>query len=348
MPQPSRTGVHLIPEIRLPRQIRVAIVKHETPSPPLPSSQSGWQQPGGRKPLLENWAPDRKDERTKDKSQTTRQARRTKEKRPQTTQKEKNTTNGVAQQGQEGEGSGKQWRSTRQHPVGLGTTLLHVPPRQADERWHPGRQPGRLSPGRSAFEDSTSAKTPASEGVRREVRKAGGDREVPEDRRGTQMPAVQHQGSRRPGFSSSGETEVNSAIADRIARKNFVASTTAAQSVVPPAVEDLAAKPASRVAIPNRQAKTTLQSYPKEWRRKRRVPGSRSGREPGSGTGDPAGLEVEMAGPSEDRVLEESEKGLSLDLARQGLLGGGIGLGSEWTLVPEGMAALRAPSAAAR
>ena len=96
---------------------------------------------------------------------------------------------------------------------------------------------------------------------------------------------------RRLGFlqfwrngSEFGDCRAND-VADRIVTKIPVASTTAAQSVVPPTVEDLAAKPASGVAIPNKQAKTTLQSNPQEWRRNMRVPASRSGREPGTGIG---------------------------------------------------------------
>ena len=165
----------------------------------------------------------------------------------------------------------------------------HPPPhasKTSGRKVAPRRQPGKLCPGRSACRIRPRQKRMLPGGVT-EVRgtaRIGGE----------------------PGFlqfwrngSEFGDCRAND-VADRIVTKNPVASTTSAQSVVLPTVEDLAAKPESGAAIPNRQAKTTL-------RQNMRVPGSRG----------PAGLEMETAGPGEGRVLEEFGNGLSLDRSCQ-------------------------------
>ena len=144
-----------------------------------------------------------------------------------------------------------------------------MPPRQADGKWHPGRQPGKLCPGRSACGIRHRQKRLLPRRGRSEEggAKEGGDREV----RGLSEAR-----------SSPGDPDVRWAA---------------------PSVTEVRACAA-------RVGGVWAGTGGREARLRHRGPGR-----PRNG--------------DEGRVLEECGNGLNLDLARQGLLGGGIGLGMD-------------------
>ena len=103
--------------------------------------------------------------------------------------------------------------------------------------------------------------------------------------------------------------------------ENSVTSASAAESVVTPAVEGLAAKAAARVGIPNWHA--ALHGSTEERGRDMGVGRGRSSSEPGTSTGGAAGIEVRRRA-RDGRIMKQRGNGEGLDLAREGPLGGAV------------------------
>ena len=69
-------------------------------------------------------------------------------------------------------------------------------------------------------------------------------------------------------------------ISDRVVRQDPIPPTATSKGVISPAVENFSAHAASRVAIPQRYAKTTLESHAEKWRRNMGIDARRVGSKP--------------------------------------------------------------------
>ena len=90
------------------------------------------------------------------------------------------------------------------------------------------------------------------------------------------------------------------------------------------AVENFSAHAASRVVIPQRYAKTTLECHAEKWRRNMGIDARRVGREPSTSSRDPASLKMQAAMTRKGGIPEDSRNRLSLNHARQRPLGRGV------------------------
>ena len=115
-------------------------------------------------------------------------------------------------------------------------------------------------------------------------------------------------------------------VADRVVTENSVASPGTADGVITPPVQNLTAKTASRVMVPDRHAKTAPQGSAEEGRGDVSDRGSRGGREPSTRTRSTDGGKVATTSPSEGWVMQEGGYRASLELGRERSLRGGIGL----------------------
>ena len=115
-------------------------------------------------------------------------------------------------------------------------------------------------------------------------------------------------------------------VADRVVTKNSVASPGTADGVITPPVQNLSAKTAGRVMVPDRHAKTAPQGGAEEGRGDVSDRGSRGGREPSTRTRSTDGGKVATTSPGEDRVMQEGGYRSGLELGRKRSLRGGIGL----------------------
>ena len=79
--------------------------------------------------------------------------------------------------------------------------------------------------------------------------------------------------------------------------KDTVATATAREGVVSPAIEDLATHAACRITVPNGHAEAALQGHPKERRGDMCIDGHWGGRKPGTSPRGTTRIEVEAAGP---------------------------------------------------
>ena len=116
-------------------------------------------------------------------------------------------------------------------------------------------------------------------------------------------------------------------VADGVMAENSVASSSAAQGMVTPAVEGLTTKTAGRVGIPEWHAQAALHGSADKRGGDMGVGRGRGSSEPGTGTGGAAGIEMQATGASDGSIVKKRGNGEGLDFAREGSLGGGIGLG---------------------
>ena len=113
-------------------------------------------------------------------------------------------------------------------------------------------------------------------------------------------------------------------IPDGIVAQDPIPSTATSKGVISTAVENFSAQAASRVAIPQRYAKTTLEGHAEKWRRNMGIDARRVGREPSTSARDPASLKMQAAMTRKGGVAEDSRNRLSLDHPRQRPLGRGV------------------------
>ena len=113
-------------------------------------------------------------------------------------------------------------------------------------------------------------------------------------------------------------------VPDGIVAQDPIPSTATSKGVISPAVENFSAHAASRVVIPQRYAKTTLEGHAEKWRRNMGIDARRVGREPSTSSRDPASLKMQAAMTRKGGVPEDSRNRLSLNHARQRPLGRGV------------------------
>ena len=115
-------------------------------------------------------------------------------------------------------------------------------------------------------------------------------------------------------------------VADRVVTKNSVASPGTGDGVITPPVQNLSAKTAGRVMVPDRHAKTAPQGGAEEGRGDVSDRGSRGGREPSTRTRSTDGGKVATTSPGGGGVMQEGGYRSGLELGRKRSLRGGIGL----------------------
>ena len=140
-------------------------------------------------------------------------------------------------------------------------------------------------------------------------------------------------GRRRPGFSSSGATEVHWDTAVQGTSPTTLCRSTrspppqAGEGVITPPIEDLAAQGARCVAVPDWHMKASQETHPEERGRHVCLGGGRNRREPRAGPWSPAGLQLDPPVSGEGRIREEICDCLCLNLSRKRLLGRSPGNG---------------------
>ena len=115
-------------------------------------------------------------------------------------------------------------------------------------------------------------------------------------------------------------------VTDRIVTKNSVASPGTANGVITPPVQNLTAKTAGRVMVPDGHAKTTPEGGAEEGRGDVSDRGSRGGRKPSTRARGTDGGKVTTTSAGEGRVMQEGGYRLGLKLGRERSLRGGIRL----------------------